>query len=116
PEFVPGAAALLAEQARTDPAVLRSWLALHTVSSYAPYLPAAFVDEDFAFFGTVLSGAEQLRERWKRGVAFVEGAVGFEVGRQYVARHFPPAHKERMESLVDALLEAYRTSIAGRDW
>src|SRR5699024_6670014 len=86
--YVEGTAAaeLLAGE---DLAVLRSWLAVHAVSSYAPYGPAALVEEDFAFTGKVLSGAEELRERWKRGVAFVEGAVGFAVGREYVARHFP---------------------------
>ena len=113
PEFVTAAAELLAGE---DLAVLRSWLAVHAVSSYAPYGPAALVEEDFAFTGKVLSGAEELRERWKRGVAFVEGAVGFAVGREYVARHFPSSHKERMTELVDALMDAYRDSIEDLPW
>ena len=113
PEFVSAAAELLAAE---DLDVLRSWLALHTVGSYAPYLPAALVDEDFAFSGRVLSGAEELRERWKRGVGFVEGVAGFAVGREYVSRHFPPAHKERMTVLVDALMDAYRSSIQSLEW
>ncbi|MGP5050496.1 M13 family metallopeptidase [Brachybacterium alimentarium] len=113
PEFVSAAAELLAAE---ELDVLRSWLALHTVGSYAPYLPAALVDEDFAFSGRVLSGAEELRERWKRGVGFVEGVAGFAVGREYVSRHFPPAHKERMTVLVDALMDAYRSSIQSLEW
>ena len=113
PEFVSAAAELLAGQ---DLAVLRTWLALHTVGAYAPYLGAALVEEDFAFSGKVLSGAEELRERWKRAVAFVEGAVGFAVGREYVTRHFPPSHKERMTTLVDALMDAYRDSITTLEW
>ncbi|WP_394214404.1 M13 family metallopeptidase [Brachybacterium vulturis] len=113
PEFVTAAAELLAGE---DLAVLRSWLAVHAVSSYAPYGPAALVDEDFAFSGKILSGAEELRERWKRAVAFVEGAVGFAVGREYVARHFPAAHKKRMTELVDALMDAYRDSIENLPW
>ncbi|HJB11998.1 MAG TPA: peptidase M13 [Candidatus Brachybacterium merdavium] len=113
PEFVSAAAELLAGQ---DLAVLRTWLALHGVSAYAPYLSSDLVEADFDFSGRVLSGAEELRERWKRGVGFVEGAVGFAVGREYVARHFPPSHKERMVTLVDALQDAYRDSISSRDW
>src|SRR5699024_4030670 len=113
PEFVTAAAELLAGE---DLAVLRSWLAVHAVSSYAPYGPAALVEEDFAFTGKVLSGADELRERWKRGVAFGEGAVGFAVGREYVARHFPASHKERMTDLVDALMDAYRASIEDLPW
>ncbi|MDO5662827.1 MAG: M13-type metalloendopeptidase [Brachybacterium sp.] len=95
---------------------LRTWLALHTVSSYAPYLPHALVEEDFAFSGRVLSGAEELRERWKRGVALVEGAVGFDIGRHYVRRHFPPEHKARMDTIVAQLIAAYRASIEELDW
>ncbi|MBB5831859.1 putative endopeptidase [Brachybacterium aquaticum] len=113
PEFVSAAAELLAGE---DLEVLRTWLALHAVSSYAPYLPAALVEEDFDFSGRVLSGAEELRERWKRGVALVEGTVGFAVGREYVARHFPASHKERMIALVDALMDAYRDSISTLEW
>ncbi|MGO1198657.1 MAG: M13 family metallopeptidase [Dermabacteraceae bacterium] len=113
PEFVSAAAELLAGE---DLAVLRSWMAVHAVSSYAPYGPAALVEEDFAFSGKILSGAEELRERWKRGVALVEGVVGFAVGREYVARHFPASHKERMTVLVDALMDAYRDSIRNLPW
>ncbi|ASK66715.1 peptidase M13 [Brachybacterium avium] len=113
PDFVAAAARLLAGE---DLEVLRSWLAVHAVSAYAPYGPAVLVEEDFAFSGKILSGAEELRERWKRGVAFVEGVVGFAVGREYVARHFPAAHKERMTELVDALMDAYRDSIRSLPW
>ena len=113
PEFVSAASELLAGE---DLDVLRTWLAVHTVSGYAPYLPTALVEEDFAFAGRVLSGAEELRERWKRGVSFVEGAVGFAVGKEYVSRHFPPAPKERMSVLVDALMDAYRSSIQQLEW
>ncbi|WP_246956395.1 M13-type metalloendopeptidase [Brachybacterium sp. Marseille-Q7125] len=113
PEYVTAAAQLLADEQLP---VLRAWLMLHAVSSYAPYLTEALVAEDFAFSGKVLSGAEELRERWKRGVAFVEGVVGFAVGQEYVAEHFPPAHKERMDELVEALLAAYRDSISNLEW
>ncbi|ATG56591.1 peptidase M13 [Brachybacterium ginsengisoli] len=113
PEFVTAAAELLAGE---DLAVLRTWLSLHSVASYAPYGPAALVEEDFDFSGRTLSGAEELRDRWKRGVAFVEGVVGFAVGREYVSRHFPVSHKERMTELVDALMAAYRTSIESLEW
>jgi len=113
PEFVTAAAELLAGE---DLAVLRTWLSLHSVASYAPYGPAALVEEDFDFSGRALSGAEELRDRWKRGVAFVEGVVGFAVGREYVSRHFPASHKERMTELVDALMAAYRTSIESLEW
>ena len=74
------------------------------------------MDENFRFYGTVLSGTPELRERWKRGVALVEGSLGEAVGQVYVERHFSPAAKERMDILVANLIEAYRRSIIDLDW
>jgi putative endopeptidase len=113
PDFFAGAAALL----ETVPlAVWQEWLAMRVVSAAAPYLSAAFVDANFAFYGTTLSGTPRNRDRWKRGVAVVEAALGEAVGQIYVARHFPEGHKESMRALVGNLIEAYRESITGLAW
>ncbi|MFC7405179.1 M13 family metallopeptidase [Georgenia alba] len=95
---------------------LRLWLTWHVVHARAPYLPAAFVEENFDFYGRTLTGAQELRERWKRGVEVVERAMGEAVGELYVAQHFPPEHKAAMQRLVDNLVAAYRESITGLDW
>jgi len=94
----------------------RSWLTWHLLSSAAPYLSSPFVNENFAFYGTTLTGIPVLKERWKRGVALVEGALGEAVGQFYVERHFPAAAKARMVELVKNLIEAYRISIKSLDW
>lgn len=96
--------------------LLRTWLALHAVDAAAPYLSDPFVAAHFHFHGTTLSGTPEQRERWKRAVSFVEGALGEAVGREYVARYFPPEAKERMDDLVHSLIEAYRESISHVDW
>ena len=93
-----------------------SWLAFKVISGSAPYLSSKFVNENFAFYGTKLSGIPILKDRWKRGVALVEGSLGEAVGRIYVERHFPPDAKSRMQSLVQNLIEAYRESITGLEW
>jgi putative endopeptidase len=94
----------------------RPWLLAKVLRSSAAYLTDDFVEINFDFYGRTLNGTPELRERWKRGVAFVEGAIGEAVGREYVARHFPPRSKELMDELVANLLEAYRRSIADLDW
>lgn len=94
----------------------QDWLRWRIIGSRAPYLPSALVEEDFRFYGTTLSGTEEIKARWKRGVGAVEGALGEEVGKAYVARHFPPGHKARMEELVDNLTDAYRYSIERLPW
>ena len=62
----------------------KAWLTFHHVHSTAPFLSSRFVDANFAFYGTLLSGIPELRERWKRGVAVLEGALGEAVGQLYV--------------------------------
>jgi putative endopeptidase len=94
----------------------RAWARWKVISSLSPYLSRAFVEENFRFYGTVLSGTPELRERWKRGVALVEASVGEAVGQIYVDRHFSPVAKERMDQLVANLIEAYRRSITDLDW
>ncbi|MGA7207006.1 MAG: M13-type metalloendopeptidase [Specibacter sp.] len=113
PDFFRGQVSLLTEERLED---WKAWLAMRTISSAAPYLSKAFVDTNFAFYGTTLSGTPAIRERWKRGVALVEGAVGEAVGQLYVAKHFPESHKARMETLVANLIEAYRVSISELTW
>jgi putative endopeptidase len=94
----------------------RDWLRWQVLHGYAPYLSKAFVDEQFDFYGRTLTGAPQLRERWKRAVSLVEGVLGEAVGRVYVERHFPPAAKAQMDELVANLVQAYRESISTLEW
>ncbi|GAA4085040.1 M13 family metallopeptidase [Nocardioides kongjuensis] len=94
----------------------RDWFLSRVLRSAAPYLSDAFVETNFDFYGRTLSGTPELRARWKRAVSFVEGAMGEAVGKEYVARHFPPASKAMMDELVANLLAAYRQSISKLDW
>ena len=94
----------------------KAWLSWHVIHTAAPYLSDDFVRENFDFYGRTLSGAEEIRERWKRGVALVDAAMGFAVGEVYVAHHFPPESKAAMDALVANLVEAYRVSIESLDW
>jgi len=94
----------------------KDWLSWQIISGDAAYLSSAFVDEHFNFYGRTLTGAQELRARWKRGVSLVEGAMGEALGQIYVERHFPPVAKERMDVLVANLVEAYRQSITTLEW
>ncbi|WP_299058311.1 M13-type metalloendopeptidase [uncultured Nocardioides sp.] len=115
PSFFTHLSALLSE-GDGDVEPWRAWMLVRVARSGAPYLTDELVETNFDFYGRTLSGTPQLRERWKRAVSFVEGTIGEAVGREYVARHFPPRSKRLMDDLVDNLLEAYRRSIAALDW
>ena len=86
------------------------------ISSRAAMLTDELIAENFDFYGRTLSGTEEIRDRWKRGVGLVESLMGDAVGKLYVERHFPPGAKARMDELVDNLREAYRVSISDLEW
>ncbi|MFI6430482.1 M13 family metallopeptidase [Rhodococcus oryzae] len=94
----------------------KAWAAWKVIHSRAEYLTADLVAEDFAFYGTTLSGTEENRERWKRGVSLVQDLLGESVGKLYVERHFPAEAKARMQELVANLQEAYRRNISELEW
>ena len=94
----------------------KDWLRWQAINSAAPYLCGAFVDANFAFYGKTLSGTDELRPRWKRGVGFVESAMGEALGKIYVRTEFPASSKARMEELIANLIEAYRRSITALTW
>ncbi|MFV2144434.1 M13 family metallopeptidase [Isoptericola sp. G70] len=113
PSFATGFAELWASADLDD---WKLWAAYHLITARAPYLADAVVEANFDFYGRTLSGAQEVRERWKRAVTVVQAALGEAVGQEYVARHFPPTHKERMDELVSYLVAAYRESIQELDW
>jgi predicted metalloendopeptidase len=100
----------------TPLAVWRAYFKWHVLSAAAPYLSKPFVDERFAFRGTVLNGIPENRARWKRGIALLDDAMGESLGKLYVDKYFPPPNKARMEALVRNLLDAYRRDIDTLDW
>ena len=113
PSYLTGFAKLLTD---TPLPVWKAYFKWQLVNDAALYLPRAYVDEQFAFQDTVLRGTPENRPRWKRAVEFVDASIGEALGKLYVARHFPPENKARMEALVGNLLAAYRQSIDALDW
>lgn len=100
----------------TDLADLRLWALWRVLHQRAAYLSDDFSAESFNFYGRTLQGSTEQRARWKRGVVFADGAVGHDVGKLYVEKHFPPEYKEQVLELVDYLLAAYRERISELPW
>jgi len=94
----------------------KSWLKWNVISGSAAYLTDELVNQNFAFYGTTLSGTPQIRERWKRGVSLVQGSLGEAIGKVYVDLYFPAQAKSEMLELVDNLKIAYRQSIETLPW
>ena len=113
PGAVTGISALVASEPLST---WKEYLLYHAVDHRAGYLPKAFVDEGFAFYGKVLTGTPQLRERWKRAVGATDAALGFAVGRLYVTRYFPMSEKQRAQALVRNLIAAMGVRIDRLSW
>jgi putative endopeptidase len=101
---------------RTSVPTLRAFLTFHYLSSHAAYLPKRFDEARFAFYGQTMRGQPKQRERWKRAVDAVDGALGESVGRLYVAQYFPPESKAKMQQLVADLRTALGERIDALDW
>jgi putative endopeptidase len=101
---------------RTPLPTLKAFLTFHYLNDNAACLPQRFDQARFAFYGQTMRGQPQQRERWKRGVDAVDGAIGEAVGRLYVAEYFPPESKAKMQQMVADLRAALSERIDALDW
>ena len=96
--------------------LLKDYLLVQTIDNAAPWLSRRFVDANFAFHGTTLSGTPQNQVRWKRGVDLVKNAMGDDVGQTYVAKYFPPETKAAADQLVRNIIAAMDRRLQNLAW
>ncbi len=94
----------------------KTYLTWHALHAAARLLPAAFVRENFDFYGRTLTGATEMRPRWKRCVDSTDADLGEALGRQYVERAYPPDAKESTLKMVDALEKALGEDLESLSW
>lgn len=92
------------------------YLRWHLIRVYASKLSDDFVDANFDFYGKTIMGTEKMPPRWKRCLEMVDGVMGEALGREYVAKHFPPKAKRKVNALVNDLIAAYAGRINELDW
>lgn len=113
PEFFDVLAGLLKTRPIADWRIYLRW---HLVRGSAAYLGRAFEDEQFAFYGRTLRGQEQPEPRWQRAAKVIDGGIGEALGQLYVAKHFPPSARERMNTLVGNLRAVFKDRLAKVEW
>ena len=94
----------------------RTYLRWHVLHAAADALPEPFVQEKFAFYGKYLSGATEMKPRWKRCAEDTDNLLGDALGKAYVTKYFPPEAKARMQDMVKNILLALHDTIEGLDW
>jgi endothelin-converting enzyme/putative endopeptidase len=113
PKFV---AAVEKELKTTPIAQWKTYLEWQVLNAAADALSDPFVKENFAFNGTFLTGATEMKPRWKRCAEATDNQLGEALGRAYVEKYFPPEAKARMQDMVKNILLAMRDTINGLDW
>jgi len=94
----------------------KDYLTFHFINSYAQYLPRAFDEAKFDFFNRTLGGQQQQRERWKRGLGYVNASMGEAVGKIYIERHFPAESRRQMTELIGNLRAAFAERLRNLEW
>jgi endothelin-converting enzyme/putative endopeptidase len=94
----------------------KDWMTVHFLSDNAAYLPRAFDEANFEFYSHTLRGVERQRDRWKRGIGVVNGALGEAVGQIYVQRHFPETSRRQMNELIVDLRGALGERLRANQW
>lgn len=89
------------------------WMVLH---ADATYLPTAFVDENFAFYGTTMTGVKEQRPRWQRCSRTTDAMLGEALGKKYVEVYFSPEAKARARQMAVNIAEQLKLSITNNDW
>jgi endothelin-converting enzyme/putative endopeptidase len=95
---------------------IKSYLRWQTAHAAAPVMPATFVEENFRFFGTILTGAKELRPRWKRCVQYTDADLGEALGQAFVKEAFGPQAKADTLKMVHELEAALETDIHQLTW
>ncbi len=113
PPFVRTVESVVVQSSLDD---LKTYLAWHLLSHAAPLLPSAFVKEHFDFYGRTLTGAKELRARWKRCVAGVDSELGDAIGQKFVDATFGPDGKQRTLAMVKTIEQMMQRDIEALDW
>lgn len=113
PSAVTGTSALVGRESLD---LWKDYLRFHLIEHYANVLAKAVATEDFAFYGKILSGAQQMPDRSADAIAATNGAVGQAVGQLYTQRYFPPEAKAAAQTMVGNLTTAYRVRISNLPW
>jgi endothelin-converting enzyme/putative endopeptidase len=113
PEFFKSMNQVIANESLAD---IKTYLSWHVLTLSAQFLPKEFVDENFNFYGKQLTGAKELRPRWRRCVNFTDGDMGEALGQAYVKRNFPPEAKQHMLDMIHQLEASLGEDIHGLPW
>jgi endothelin-converting enzyme/putative endopeptidase len=94
----------------------KTYLTWQFLNAKADELSAPFVNENFEFQGKYLSGATEIKPRWKRCAESTDQLLGEALGKKYVEKYFPPEAKARAQEMVANIIAAMHDTLEGLTW
>ena len=113
PEFVKAFGQIVATTPLDE---IKAYLRWQVAHASAVMLSKALVDENFTFYGTALTGAKELRPRWKRCVGYTDNDLGESLGQAFVKEAFGAQAKADTLKMVHELEAALEADINGLAW
>ncbi len=94
----------------------KNYLVKNLVSAYASDLSKPFDEENFRFYGTVLTGRKEQLPRWKRIIDAENSEMGEVLGQIFVKEYFPEKTKKRYVDMVENMRASFKEHIEKLDW
>jgi putative endopeptidase len=108
--------ALLKAIRNTEMPLLKAYMRYHLLTTVAGRLPKRFDDENFDFYGRILTGREQQAPRWKRCSNAVDNALGEALGEVYVKQYFAGDSKAKTLEMVHDIESAMAQDLNQITW
>ena len=113
PEFFQALEKLLQSSSLDD---IKTYLRWHLAHASAQHLSTPFVNESFGFFSKTLRGVPELKPRWKRCVALVDGQLGEALGQEFVGRAFSADLKKKTLHMTKQIEQAMEADLKQLTW
>jgi len=112
-DYVKKAGALLKATPLETLKMYARWQLLHR---FASYLPKKFDQANFYFYGTVMSGQKEQKQRVERGIRSTDGTLGMPLGKLFVKQYFPESSKQKVSEMIENVRAVYGERIDKLTW
>ncbi len=94
----------------------KSYCKWNLVNAFASDLSKEFVDQDFDFYGTTMSGVTKQKPRWEKIVKQTNRNLGELIGQIYVTDYLPKNTKEKLLEIGENIRIIFAEHIKSLDW
>ncbi|HVI43305.1 MAG TPA: M13 family metallopeptidase [Chitinophaga sp.] len=95
---------------------LKTYTKWQLLKQFATFLPKALDDENFHFFGTVVTGRKAQKARPERAIRSTDGHLGMPLGKLFVKKYFPESSKQKVSQMIENVRSVYGERIDNLSW